>query len=160
MAKIKKISLDFDEEPIKLQLISLKKPVKYHNFFFEINKQNKFKFKREKNFIICENSIEYEFLYMKNYDEDGNNICSIIANKSFKISNKDINYNPTDIFGLCNSNKSYLFNEQKSIDFIMKMHDSCLEFSVNLLSVSAVSFVMENLVRPKDLMYQYIQENE
>jgi len=156
MAKIKKISLNFDEEPIKLQLISLKKKISYHKFFFEANKQNRFKFERVKNFVIYENSIKYEFLYMKNYDEDGNNICSVIANKSFETSDSNI----IDIFGQYYNNEFYLLNEQKNIDFIMKVHDSYLEFSVNLLPISAVSFVRENLVLPQDLIYQYIQENE
>jgi len=156
MAKIKKISLDFDEESIKLQLFSLKEKISYHKLFFEANKQNIFKFKRVKNFVIYENSIKYEFLYMKNYDEDGNNICSIIANKSFENSYSNI----IDIFGQYYNNEFYLLNEQKNIDFIMRVHDSYLEFSVNLLPTSAVSFVRESLVLPQDLIYQYIQENE
>jgi len=156
VAKIKKISLDFDDDPITLQLISIKKSISHHKFFFEINKRNKFKFERAKNLVIYDNSIEYEFLYMKSYDIEGNNICSVIANKSFE----NCNNTSIDAFSEHNSNEFYLLNKQKNIDFIMKIHDSSLEFSVHLLPNEMLSFVKENHVKPKDLIYQYIQENE
>jgi len=159
VARIKKISLDFDNEPIRLQLVSIKENLSLHKFFFEMNKQNKFKCKRIKNFIVHDNSIEHEFLYMKSYDEEENSICSFIANKSFKNSSNLDNIS-VDIFGKYDHNEYYLFNAHKNIDFIMKIHDSYIEFSLHLLPKNLVSFVEETLVKPKDLVYQYIQENE
>lgn len=155
--KTKKLFLDDEEEEyLNLGLLRLTQELPAHEFFFNVNILNAFKFKRIKDLIIYGEFYQYNFSRFEAYHHLSQNCIQIISNKS------EISYKIRDAKELFNTENEigYLFNELVDVDYLIKTSDFIDDFSLILFPENSVFNIQTFPLSSIDEHYQLIQYYE
>jgi len=156
MAKEKKFLLSFDDEdPVEVGLVRLVKDLSPEQFFFKLNNDNIFKFKRSEDLKIEFFGKEYSFLQMEIPENTFHVHFRMIANKSFERLEKT----PNSLFEHANE-IVFLFENQQDVDYLLISENASEDFSVILLPENLVFPIQKIFIEPNEFIYQYIQNNE
>ena len=156
--KIKKqyLKLEEDLSEIDVGLIRLAKPIPEHEFFFNINEINIFKFTRVQDVQIKEEYFDHYFSRYQAYDSSSKNCFNFISNKSIRsVQKKEQHMLFSD-----ESNIKFLLNLHQDVDYILTNSDMFGEFSLILLPENFVFQIQEYSLSSETELYQLIQYYE
>lgn len=147
---------DAPQESLTIGLIRLSQDLPSHELFFKINNLNEFYFTRIKDLIIHGQYFLYHFPRFEAYHHLSKNRLQIISNKS------EISYQIKEQSELFHAENdvSYIFNELREVDYLIKSADLIDDFSLILLPENSVFSVQSYVLSSDDERFQLINYYE
>jgi hypothetical protein len=154
--KQKLILNDEEESNISVGLIRLSQHIPDHEFFFQTNRLNPFKFQRTEDLKIEGNYYDYYFPKFETYWQDRQTCICIITNKSSESRQKK----PIPELFSDEENEKLLLNNFKDVDYIIKTSDTYRDFSLILFPENLSSEIQEFSVGLQSELYAVLQDYE
>lgn len=150
------LTLDIEEEELRLGLLRLSHSIPDYEFFFKVNKLNSFYFSRVKDFKIeTQNYLHYHVRY-QGYNASAKSTFSIIKNLSYRVEPCTTS---VDLFSELREN-THLLPKYPDADYIILTKELFADFSLILLPEN-ITFPLQNIIlSPEEGLYKNIQYYE